>query len=344
LLIERPLVGSESDTAIINPQSAISQHRGRQLLAGALLGGLALWLAFRGADWSEVRRSLAAVDIRIALLGTVCTLLSLAVNTFRWRRLFPHAPRDLGPLAFFRALTIGQAINILLPLRAGDVARLYALSSRGSVSAVQVLPTLVAEKVFDLTLFVVAIAWLALTLAWPAASPLQIAVRGAVAGGAMVLLLVTARVDKGLRFLDPLLARLGEGVRRRLRTAAAQVVEGLQVLRDPRAARDIALASAAIVALSALTNAAALRACGLTLPLTAPLLLVVSFQAGSMPPSLPGRIGVLHFATAASLAPFGVGKEDALTAALVLYVVAIVPRLVLGLAMLGGLRTRQALA
>ena len=66
--------------------------------------------------------------------------------------------------------------------------------------------------------------------------------------------------------------------------------------------------------------------------------LLVVLQLGIAPPSLPGKLGVFHYLTVLELSFFGVARGPALTYALVLYVVALLSKVVAGGAWLAWLR------
>jgi uncharacterized membrane protein YbhN (UPF0104 family) len=68
----------------------------------------------------------------------------------------------------------------------------------------------------------------------------------------------------------------------------------------------------------------------LRLPPVAALSLLVVLQVGTVPPSLPGKVGIFHYLTVVALALFGVDRATALSYAIVLYGVALLPKILLG--------------
>jgi len=61
-------------------------------------------------------------------------------------------------------------------------------------------------------------------------------------------------------------------------------------------------------------------------------------QAGALPPSVPGRIGIFEYAVILALSAFGIAKNDALSYALMLHVVAYLPKILIGFFFFGSLR------
>jgi len=69
-------------------------------------------------------------------------------------------------------------------------------------------------------------------------------------------------------------------------------------------------------------------------PFTAALFVLIVLQVGSAPPSAPGKLGVFHYLTVLALSAFGVDKVLALAYSLLLYVVALMPKIVIGVGVL----------
>jgi glycosyltransferase 2 family protein len=110
--------------------------------------------------------------------------------------------------------------------------------------------------------------------------------------------------------------------------------DGLASVNQPRVAARVVGWSVLATLLSAVANDLLFRAFGLPLPFTAALLLLVVLQVGSVPPSLPGRLGVFNYLTVLTLGLYGVDRVPAAAYSLGLYTVAYVPKVLLGAACL----------
>jgi hypothetical protein len=64
------------------------------------------------------------------------------------------------------------------------------------------------------------------------------------------------------------------------------------------------------------------------------LLLLVVLQVGTVPPSLPGRLGVFNYLTVLTLGIYGVERGPAAAYSLGLYIVAYLPKVLIGAACL----------
>lgn len=301
------------------------------LLVGVVLGTLALWLAFRGLDYSELRRALASLEPTWTVAALASTLLSLTILTWRWTSLFfpDHRARRFWPL--FRAIVIGQMLNIVLPLRLGEVGRMYVAAREEGISKSRVLATLAVEKALDLGMFAMAVGLTLTVIALPEGVGIRRSAQLGIAGAGLIGMWLASR---NARRLEALVIRMTRVLPRRLGERVDGIVvrflEGLGALRDTRASLVAIAWSVAVLVSAALTNYLLFRAFGWTLPPIAALFLLVLIQAGFVPPSLPGKIGIFHYLVVVGLTTFGIDRGPALAYAWALYGIALLPKVLLG--------------
>jgi uncharacterized membrane protein YbhN (UPF0104 family) len=112
-------------------------------------------------------------------------------------------------------------------------------------------------------------------------------------------------------------------------------MRGLVALREPRVAlrgMALTLASWVVLGFSFWILTAALR---LDVPVVAGMLVVVAINLSLVLPSSPAALGVFEAATVVALRAFDVPQAEALSYALVLHLLNLVPFLVIGAALLG---------
>jgi uncharacterized membrane protein YbhN (UPF0104 family) len=154
---------------------------------------------------------------------------------------------------------------------------------------------------------------------------------------ASAVILVVSAVLVGLLALNPmrrralaLLHRLPfVGSERALRTARS-VALGLGSLRQARLAFPVAALSLASWLMLGVSNWCVLQAFAVGAPWHAAVFVLVATNLAMALPSGAGAIGVFEWAAQAALVAYGVPKELALSAALVLHAVNILPALALG--------------
>jgi uncharacterized protein (TIRG00374 family) len=251
----------------------------------------------------------------------------LWVRARRWAYLFP--PRAHPP-GLVPAVMIGYMVNNILPLRAGEVVRVYVVAHRWGGHFWLTLATLVVERVLDGLAIVTILGVLVLLipvpgyLKWGGLVLLAVNLTGV---AALVLLATVPRVAE--RMLEGLLGRWprlrdrGLGI---LRTFA----QGLEGIRTPAHLLPLAAWSAVVWVVPALGAWTVLLATGLDLPFVAAWAVLAFLGLGLSIPSAPGHIGVFHAAAALALVVFGVPQAAAVGYAILLHASQYLPQVVLG--------------
>ena len=291
----------------------------------------ALFLAFRGLHWAEVREAVAEANYVLLAPALALQLVALYLRAQRWAVLFyPRRGMRVGNL--LGAMNVGYAFNNLLPLRVGEFVRAYLIGEAEKVSAAHALSTIVVERTLDTITVVV---FLMVTLpfidapGW-ARGPVLFLGLGFLGLAALLATLSAARgramalVGWGVRFLP-------ERLRERTERAAEAAIEGFAVLRQPTAVAQAAGWSAASWFASALLMFVVLRAFDLDLPLTAGLFVMAATSLGMVVPSSPGYIGVFHAIAIESLVNvFDVDRDRAASYALVQHAILYLTPIVIG--------------
>lgn len=302
-------------------------------LAGALVSLIFLWLAFRGVDWAGAWRSMVRANGWWLALGLLSVVAGTVLRAERWRLLFHPHDRAMHLSACFSAMLIGQAVNAVAPLRAGEVVRALLIGEMEDVSKALAVWTTVAEKVLDSAALLVFLALASLTM------PLPTWVRGAgwtltlglVAGLALVGIVVRYEAAS-TAWCTRLEGRLPWVGRLRPGRLIAATAASARLMRRPRLAAGLLVRSAIIFWALSATNWIIGLGMGLRLPMAAYALLFAILQISAIVPlpTSPGRLGVFHYLCVVVLALFGVERDVALAYGLVLHIVAYLPTAVGG--------------
>jgi uncharacterized protein (TIRG00374 family) len=229
-------------------------------------------------------------------------------------------------------LLIGQLLNFFAPARAGDFARAYLLGQAEGESKSRALGTIAAEKLWDIWALLTLLGLVAFTITLP--QWIIIPARGLVVLSLLALALVQvilARRSTMITWIARLGRYLPSTLSVRLRTGTEGLLNGLEGLRRPQTLFWSAAWSAATWGIGVLTNHFVLLALGLSLPLSASLLLIVVLYMGVAVPSMPGRVGVFEGLCIVVLALYGVDRDSAFAVGLVLHAVVFVPPILLAL-------------
>lgn len=299
------------------------------LLGIAISAALLVWL-FWNVDLRAVVARLADTRWGWLAVSVALNLTSLWARAVRWRYLFPRRAR---PTHLFNAVMIGYMGNNLLPLRAGEVLRVYVVTRRGQRFWTTVT-TLVVERALDGLAVGVVLAFVFFQIPTPREVAWASEVFVGLVGAMLVVLIAIAAAPLPCRILIRSLTYRWPGIERRLLVVFDTMSDGLQGMRRPRQMVPTALWSIAIWVVIVLSVWACFHAASLDLPMTAALCVIAFIGLGVSLPSSPGFIGVIQAATVLALSFFGVGKADALGFSLLLHASQFLPVTLWGLLLL----------
>ena len=305
---------------------------------GTLCAIAAIYVAAVRVDWLQVFDAFGRASPAWTLAAILSVLLTLSLVTSRWGLFVggeaPVAgvPVLMPPYVRWRVLwnsvVLGQAVNIIVPLRFGEGARLVVTSRGLNIPAGRVMVSLALERAFDVAAF----ASIVVTLILGGLMPL--AFRGVLPAVAILTLATIAAALLFVRFLPTILA----WIRSRLslvRVAAwlekqeAAMREGWVDITKRHQLGRVAILTAVIPVTAAATNYLVFRSFDLAVPAVAALVLLVVLQVGTAVVSVPGNVGVFHYLTVVTLAAWDVPQPTAVAVAIVLHFVSLGPKVVL---------------
>jgi uncharacterized membrane protein YbhN (UPF0104 family) len=318
----------------------------RRVWLGLAVTAAALWFSFRDVDFAELGRQLARANWWLLLGGSLpCYLWSVHLRAQRWRVL-ARGVADVPTSAAFRATAVGFLVNNVLPLRVGEIVRIWWLAREIRAPAAALLGTWILERAIDLV-FVLGLAALVI---------------GSEVGRGALLLAAAAPLAATLalrRWPGPALRLLGRIAGAVLSPARAERVTGVagavaQGLRALRGGGDFARTLLLTVLLWGVAAVvpfwAAIAALGIELggplgELRGAVLVLVYVAAAIALPAAPGFFGPYHAACRLALTPLGVPKELALALGTLAHAVFWMGITAIGLLSLrGGPRLRDAVS
>jgi glycosyltransferase 2 family protein len=268
-------------------------------------------------------------------VATALALLQIWVRGRRWWYLFPPGsnPPTLTP-----AMMIGYMANSVLPLRAGEVVRIYVVARRWSATVTAgsihpfwtTLATLVVERVLDSLAVVLILAILVLVV--PVPRFLEIAALVVLAidlAGIAVLIALVVAPDRCARLIARLASRW-PGLQRRALNVFKTFVHGLDGIRAPSHAVPLIAWTVAVWLVPALAAWTMLWALDLRLPFIAGWAVLAFVGLGISIPSAPGYVGVFHAAVVLAVGLFGVSQSVGVGYALLFHASQILPVTLLG--------------
>lgn len=322
-MVHRIVFRSDSPSLQLLPRLAL-------VVVGAAIGAILLVLLLRGIDLDQLGQALSSADQRLLALSLIPFLVNWLLKVPRWAILFGDDAPDWDTL--FGGMNVGYAVNTLLPARLGEIVRAYWVRDRSGVSMVQTLSTVALERVADGVLLLALLIIVIPTVPFPSKLLGPAMTVGAVFVAALLAMAVLVYgTTRNSSFLATFLERLERGRVPRVGQALRQLVVGLQALRYRRSLF-LLLGYTVIVWISNVVFVwLLLRSFHLDVPLLGAALLVAVTNLGMAIPSSPGYVGVFEYLVVLTLSLYGVGRVDALAAALTLHFIAFAPVTVVGL-------------
>jgi uncharacterized protein (TIRG00374 family) len=297
------------------------------LAVSALFLLAVLW----NVDVRQTKEALKTANYAYVPLAVLLSLVTNILRSYRWKYVL-NPIRPIGILSLFSGVAVGYMANNVLPARLGEVVRSYFLGKKEGLSTSSTLATIVIERLFDgftLLLFLTLISllftfpdWIK-KVGWVAAAIL-------VAFSVFLAFLVVKK-NVTLELVRRSTAWVPAHVADRVHGLAGSFLTGLAILNHRR---DTLLAFAFSVlawTVEAGTYYVVSLCFGFHLPIYVAIVTVVIVNFGILLPAAPGYIGTFEFFCISALDLASVEKSVALSYAVVLHVVLVVPITVIGM-------------
>ncbi|MFH1755833.1 MAG: lysylphosphatidylglycerol synthase transmembrane domain-containing protein [Candidatus Latescibacterota bacterium] len=302
-----------------------------RLILGSLISLVFLVLAVRGIQWSEFISVLGRTHYWYLIPAAGLTILGHYIRAYRWKYILLPVKR-IATWSLFSSTMIGMMANNILPVRIGELLRVYAIGRSESISVSASFATIVYERLVDVFGLLVLLWLMLLRSEGPAWLQRAGFVILAVNAALLVFLILLERYKD---IIGKLWQRLGRPLPDKARRKVGDIIEsfsgGLRTLRDKNVILPIIGTSVLIWLAPILRVYICFLALDLQLPLFAAISVLVLTTIGSMIPSAPGYIGTTQYACVISLGLFGIGNGEALAYSVLLHLTQIVPNVIVGL-------------
>ena len=311
-----------------------------QTAVGAVLTLLLLTWTLRDVEPQVLLQQLRGANLPLLLLAAVVATAIFPLRAVRWVVLLEPIEPTLRFMDAWRAVAIGMMINNVLPARAGELARAYALSRETrSVPFTTALASIALDRVFDALIVFALMFGAMLAPGFPAGAMIAgqpattlvgtwgVATLLVVFGGAMLVAfqpefvrrLTTRIVRSVLPAWEPKVARFVD-----------HAVAGLAVLRSPSRFSRVVFWTVIHWLTNALAFWLAFRAVGIDAPYSAALFLQGLISIGVAIPSSPGFFGPFEAFAKAGLQIYSVPVTLAVTWAVGFHLLSFVPITAMG--------------
>ena len=300
---------------------------------GFALSALLLAWTLRDVQFADVWHELSTASVPLLLLSAVTATAIFPLRARRWRTILDPVEAGVPFVKLWRATAIGMMVNNVVPARAGEIARAYALTRETPrVPFSAAFASLAVDRLFDavVVLGLMTLAMLdprfpqnsdagRMVANWAGTGTIFLAV---LLGLLYLLVFFPARI---IGLYELLARRVAPRFEARGRELLFAFAAGLGVLRSPRRF----LAVLAWTTLHWLVNALAFwigfRAVGISAPFGAALFLQGLIAIGVAIPSSPGFFGVFEALARTGLTVYGVDKTLATSWAIGFHLLSFIP-------------------
>jgi uncharacterized protein (TIRG00374 family) len=287
---------------------------------------LITWLLW-SVDRERLLSQLLRTDWKWFLVAMLLAPAGLLARAWRWRYLFP--PRSDLP-GLVPAMMIGYMVNNVLPLRAGEIVRVYVVARRGSARFWTAAATLIVERVLDSLCLVLILGVLVFLVEVPRIVEWAAMIILAVDVVGISMLVAITAAPAWCRATIERLTRRWPGLRDRILRAFTMFLDGLDGIRTRGHALPLVVWTVVIWILPAAAAWASLRATHLVLPWLAGWVVLAFVGLGISVPSAPGYVGVFHAAAVLATRIFGVPETDGFGFGIVYHASAFIPVTLIG--------------
>ena len=304
-----------------------------QVWLGVLVSLVALFLAFRGIEWNLVGKALSNAQYLWLIPSALVLLAAIWVRGVRWQWLFGEYRDRLPRSRYVSATAIGYLVTNTLPLRLGEVARMFFIARDGKQTYALAVSTIVVEHVLDVLVVLGLLLVMLITGGLPVPEDVKHgAVIGAVLfGGAFVAMLIMVWQRRRVsRWAEWIISRIPRLTTTKWLNVIEHLLDGFAVLQPGKPLFVVLFWSVVGWLLSALSFHFCLLAFIPQASISYSLFATVASTFVLLLPATPGAIGTLDAAIRESLVVFGIDYNIALSFAIVFHVMEIVVMDVVG--------------
>lgn len=305
-----------------------------RLLPGLIVSlGFTVWF-FGRAHWSELGGALAGVHVEWVLISAGILYTEFLIRSLRWGVLLRPLNVSAPFHRLFVATVIGMSMNVVLPFRAGDIARPWLGARETRSSPIPLVTIAVLERIFDiLGLFSV---FVLMVFLLPENGEAQgelvsnlkrygsmVGVMGGI--GMVTFWILAIQADRARILFLGLIRFLPAPIRNKLLGLYDGLSYGLACVRSPRALVLGATLSMIHWVNGSLSIFALFQAFNIDLPYSAACFTTVAIALAAALPQAPGFFGVFHMATENTLTLWGLDPAPAQAFAIVFWGVSFLP-------------------
>ena len=309
-------------------------------LLGAVVGvGFLAW-ALHGIAFDEVWLHIRHANPWYLLGASVAGTLTFPLRAPRWRTILSPVAEGLPFGILWRAIAIGMMGNNVLPARAGELARAFALSRETKrVPFSAAFASLAVDRIFDATCVLLLMAVATLDPSLPRGQTFAgYSIAKVIGSGATLALLAISGLylivfftEHAIDVWEWIARSIAPSFEERGRRTLIAFASGLAVLRDPVKFVSTMGWAIAMWLMNALAFWLGFKAVGIEASFSAALMLQGLIAIGVAVPALPGFFGVFEKFAQLGLGIYGIDRTLATSWAISYHILTFLPITIIGI-------------
>lgn len=295
------------------------------ILLGALVSVLLGVLAFRQVDIQDIWVGIKEINPLAFVLYFVIRVFNFVLPGLRSKILFtPLSTISLWEL--IKSVWLAFAVNNLIPLRAGEVARVAYLAKKAEVPTATVVTIVAFERMLDMVGLLLLVLFVAVFLGGdlPMGAS-SFAVAGTLSLVVLVLAVVAKYPDAFMRILKKTSGIFGRFVQSFALKCGSALTDGMKGLGSLKSFVAVFGLTMGFWGVAVVMVKMWIWAFGIETSWITPFLLVACLSFGTALPSAPGNIGVFHWVAIQSFLLVGIEAKTSTPYALVVHAMEVLP-------------------
>ena len=285
----------------------------------------------RTVDFSEVKAAFAAANYLWSIPTAMAVVITMWLRALRWRNLLGPMKR-IGNYSSFSSVMVGFMANNVLPIRLGEIVRALSISRKEGISRSGAFATIVVERVFDSFAILFMLGTCLVIMPFPAIVRRAGYLTFFMNLVALIVLFAFSKwPDRTARIASVIANILPSKIGAFLLRLTNRFVEGLGIFHDRLGMLRVAIFTAIIWVITAISNYCIFIAFGIYPPLIASFVLLIVVAFAVMLPSSPGFIGTFQYGCVLALSLFHISKNNSFPISIVLWSSQYFPVTILGL-------------
>jgi glycosyltransferase 2 family protein len=306
---------------------------------GILLSVMLLWWTMKDTSVHAVWDVLSKSSLPLWIACMVFATAIFPLRARRWQALLAPVAGRLPFRSLWEATAIGMMATNVIPFRAGEFARPFALSrAEPRVKFTAAFASVAVDRLFDATVVLLMMLLATLDPAFPSQQPIgdhtlafylkpTALFLGLVLAG---LVLFVVAPDRVFAISDAIMRRVAPRFEPKVRALLEGFVSGLHVLRSPKLLAEVFFWTVLHWLCNAFAFWLGFQALHLSAPFSAGLLLQGLIAIGVAIPSTPGFFGPFEAVGKVGLAVYGVSNAEAVSWVLGFHVLSFIPITIMG--------------